>query len=178
MLAKKLLAIDKIQAFVKQICLLGVICKVFDRKILSNEKFCFLWDLCYQYLNFLLRAIVNKDLQIFSKMCAPDQWTEIKGKRVIRRSQSSTSQTFSDLFTHIQLSSGKFTFLASNVRFYIFFFRPSCWLAHNQLSWNLLLFSCIPIGQLCLGEPDYNSRTVTFFWFLFLICSAKAMPKK
>ena len=25
-----------------QICLLGVICKVFDRKILSNEKFCFL----------------------------------------------------------------------------------------------------------------------------------------
>ena len=121
MLAKKLLAIDKIQAFVKQICLLGVICKVFDRKILSNEKFCFLWDLCYQYLNFLLRAIINKDLQIFSKMCAPDQWTEIKGKRVIRRSQSSTSQTFSDLFTHIQLSSGKFTFLASNVRFYIFF---------------------------------------------------------
>ena len=54
-------------------------------------------------------------------MCAPDQWTEIKGKRVIRRSQSSTSQTFSDLFTHIQLSSGKFTFLASNVRFYYFF---------------------------------------------------------
>ena len=42
MLAKKLLAIDKIQAFVKQICLLGVICKVFDRKILSYEKFCFL----------------------------------------------------------------------------------------------------------------------------------------
>ena len=122
MLAKKLLAIDKIQAFVKQICLLGVICKVFDRKILCNEKFCFLWDLCYQYLNFLLRAIINKDLQVFSKMCAPDQWTEIKGKRVIRRSQSSTSQTFSDLFTHIQLSSGKFTFLASNVRFYIFFF--------------------------------------------------------
>ena len=121
MLAKKLLAIDKIQAFVKRICLLGVICKVFDRKILSNEKFCFLWDLCYQYLNFLLRAIINKDLQIFSPMCAPDQWTEIKGKRVIRRSQSSTSQTFSDLFTHIQLSSGKFTFLASNVRFYIFF---------------------------------------------------------
>ena len=121
MLAKKLLAIDKIQAFVKQICLLGVICKVFDRKILSNEKFCFLWDLCYHYLNFMLRAIINKDLQIVSKMCAPDQWTEIKGKRVIRRSQSSTSQTFSDLFTHIQLSSGKFSFLASNVRFYIFF---------------------------------------------------------
>ena len=121
MLAKKLLAIDKIQAFVKQICLLGVICKVFDRKILSNEKFCFLWDLCYHYLNFMLRAIINKDLQIVSKMCAPDQWTEIKGKRVIRRSQSSTSQTFSDLFTHIQLSSGKFTFLASNVRFYFFF---------------------------------------------------------
>ena len=128
MLAKKLLAIDKIQAFVKQICLLGVICKVFDRKILSNENFCFLWDLCYHYLNFLLRAIINKDLQIVSKMCAPDQWTEIKGKRVIRRSQSSTSQTFYDLFTHIQLSSGKFTFLASNVRFYIFFFvRAADW---------------------------------------------------
>ena len=121
MLAKKLLAIDKIKAFVKQICLLGVICKIFDRKTLSNEKFCFLSDFCYQYVNFLLRAIINKGLQIFSKMCAPDQWTEIKGKRAIRRSQSSTSQTFSDLFTHIQLSSGKFTFLASNVRFYIFF---------------------------------------------------------
>ena len=128
MLAKKLLAIDKIKAFVKQICLLGVICKFFERKILSNETFCFLWDFCYQYLNFLLRAIINKDLQIFSKMCAPDQWTEIKGKRAIRRSQSSTSQTFSDLFTHIQLSSGKFTFLASNVRFYLFFFvRVADW---------------------------------------------------
>ena len=39
MLAKKLLAIDKIQAFVKQICLLGVICKVFERKIFLMKNF-------------------------------------------------------------------------------------------------------------------------------------------
>ena len=29
-------------------------------------------------------------------------------------------------------------------------FFTSCWLAHNQLSWNVLLVSCNPIGQLCL----------------------------
>ena len=26
------------------------------------------------------------------------------------------------------------------------FFFTSCWLAHNQISWNVLLFSCNPIG--------------------------------
>ena len=29
-------------------------------------------------------------------------------------------------------------------------FLTSCWLAHNQLPWNVLLFSCNLIGQLCL----------------------------
>ena len=33
-------------------------------------------------------------------------------------------------------------------------------MAHNQLSWNVLLFSCNPIGQLCLSGPSYSSRTV------------------
>ena len=28
------------------------------------------------------------------------------------------------------------------------------------LSSNVLLFSCNPIGQLCLGGPGYSSRTV------------------
>ena len=38
-------------------------------------------------------------------------------------------------------------------------FFTSCWLAHNQRSRNALLFSRNPIGQLCLGGPDYSSRT-------------------
>ena len=27
-------------------------------------------------------------------------------------------------------------------------------------NWNVLLFSCNPIGQLCLSGPSYRSRTV------------------
>ena len=34
------------------------------------------------------------------------------------------------------------------------------WLVHNQLSWNVLLFFCNPIGQLYLGGPGYKSGTV------------------
>ena len=41
---------DKITASVKQICLLGVICKVWERKTLTNEKF------CYQY--FTINTVV------------------------------------------------------------------------------------------------------------------------
>ena len=33
-------------------------------------------------------------------------------------------------------------------------------LAHNQLSWNVLLFSNDLIGQLCLSGSGYSSRTV------------------
>ena len=43
MLTTKFLLDDKITACVKQICLLGVLCKVSDRNTLTNEKF------CYQY---------------------------------------------------------------------------------------------------------------------------------
>ena len=32
-------------------------------------------------------------------------------------------------------------------------FVTSCWLAHNKLPWNVLLFSCNLIGQLCLMAP-------------------------
>ena len=39
---KKSLAGDKITACVKQICLLGVICKVSNRKTLSGKTLCFL----------------------------------------------------------------------------------------------------------------------------------------
>ena len=49
-----------------------------------------------------------------------------------------------------------------------FFFFMSCWLAHNQLSGNyVLLFSCYPIGPLCLSGLGYSSHTVThkkLFW--------------
>ena len=31
----------------------------------------------------------------------------------------------------------------------------------KQLSWNVLLFSCHPIGQLCLGDSGDSSRTVS-----------------
>ena len=33
-------------------------------------------------------------------------------------------------------------------------------LIDNQLSRNVLLFSCNTIGQLCLGDPSYSSHTV------------------
>ena len=39
--AKKLQVDDKPTAFVKEICLLGVVCKVLNRKILSGETFCY-----------------------------------------------------------------------------------------------------------------------------------------
>ena len=34
------------------------------------------------------------------------------------------------------------------------------WLAQNQLSWNVLVLSSNPIGQLCLNGPGYSGRTV------------------
>ena len=37
------------------------------------------------------------------------------------------------------------------------------WLAHDQLSRNLMLFSCDPIIQLCLSGRGYRSRTVIRF---------------
>ena len=40
MAAKTLLVDRKITACVKQICLLGVVCKVLNRKTLSGEAFC------------------------------------------------------------------------------------------------------------------------------------------
>ena len=84
MVAKKLLVDDKITACVKQIFLLGDIRKVFNRKTLSGETFCFLEKRSgYQYLNFVLRVT------------------------------------------------------------YCLFTR--CLLANNQLSWNVLLFSCYPL---------------------------------
>ena len=39
-------------------------------------------------------------------------------------------------------------------------FFMSWWLALNQLSWNVLLFSCNLICQLCLRGPSYSSHTV------------------
>ena len=47
MLTTKFLLDDKITACVKQTCLLGVICKVSDRKTLTNEKFCSLRNIKY-----------------------------------------------------------------------------------------------------------------------------------
>ena len=41
-------------------------------------------------------------------------------------------------------------------------------LAHDQLSWNVLLFSCNLIGQLCLSGPGYSSRPVNIHWKFFV----------
>ena len=43
----------------------------------------------------------------------------------------------------------------------------SCWLAHKQLSRNLLSFFCNPSGELC--GPGYSSRTVNFFFKFFFL---------
>ena len=89
---------DRITAYVKEICLLGVVFKVSNT--LSGETFCFPEKCLLSILNFKLRE--------------------------------------------------------TNC------FFTSCLLAHKQLSRNVLLFSCNPIGQLCLSGPDYSSGTVKY----------------
>ena len=96
MVEKKLLVNDKITASVNQICLLGVICKNSNRKILSGETFCFLERL----------------LSIF-------------------RFFPELTSVFNELL-----------------------------IGPEQLPWNVLLFSCNPIGQLCLSGPGYSSRAL------------------
>ena len=54
--ANKVSVDEKITACIKQICLQGVVCKVSNRKTLSCETFCFLENICHQYLNVVLRA--------------------------------------------------------------------------------------------------------------------------
>ena len=55
--AKKLLVHNKITACVKEICLLGVVCKVSNRKISSGETVCFPEKRLLSILNFALRVI-------------------------------------------------------------------------------------------------------------------------
>ena len=52
MVAEKLPGDDKITACIKQICLLGVICKGSNRKTLSGETFCFLEEHLLSIFNF------------------------------------------------------------------------------------------------------------------------------
>ena len=54
--AKKLLVDDKITASGKEICLLGVVCKVSNRKTLSAETFCLPEKRLQSILNFVLRV--------------------------------------------------------------------------------------------------------------------------
>ena len=51
---KKLLVDDKITACVKETCLLGVVCKVLNGKILSGEIFCIPEKRLPSISNFLL----------------------------------------------------------------------------------------------------------------------------
>ena len=96
--AKKFLVHDKITTCAKELVLLGVVCKVSNRKTLSGETFCFPEKRLPSILNFVLRVT------------------------------------------------------------YCFF--TGCWFANNQPAWNVLLFFCNPIGQLCLSGPGYSCRTV------------------
>ena len=43
----------------------------------------------------------------------------------------------------------------------------SSWLANNQLFWNVLLFSCNLISQLCPSGSSYGSRTVSDYLHCF-----------
>ena len=52
---KKLLVDDKITACVKQICLVGAICKVSNKKHCLVKHSAFLKNIRYQYFNFVLR---------------------------------------------------------------------------------------------------------------------------
>ena len=52
--ARNMLADDKITAYVKEICLLGVVCKV--PNMLSGETFCFPEKCLLSILNFKLRV--------------------------------------------------------------------------------------------------------------------------
>ena len=52
--ARNMLADDKITAYVKEICLLGVVCKVSNT--LSGETFCFPEKCLLSILNFKLRV--------------------------------------------------------------------------------------------------------------------------
>ena len=70
-----------------------------------------------------------------------------------------SGETFCFIEKHL-LSVFKFVLRASC-------FITSSWLADNQLSWNILLFSCNLIGQLCLSGPGYSSHTVTVLPFLY-----------
>ena len=102
--AKKLPLDDKIAACVKEICLLGVVCKVLNRKTLSVETFCFPEKTCAINIEF----------------CA-----------------------------------------LNNLLFFY------------ELLY-VLLFSCNPIGQLCLSGTGYGSRTVSIdyscFFSLINVC--------
>ena len=67
--------------------------------------------------------------------------------------------TFLATFSNVKGLLSKFNF----VLWVTYCFFMSCWLAHSQLFWNVLLFSCNPMGQLCLSGPSYSSCTVTTF---------------
>ena len=53
--ARKLLVDDEITGRVKEICLMGVVCKVSNRKTFSGETFC-LPEILLSILNFVLRV--------------------------------------------------------------------------------------------------------------------------
>ena len=52
-------------------------------------------------------------------------------------------------------------------------FLTGCWLAHYQFSWNVLLFTCDLIGQLCLRWPQSQYSHCTLILLLMFVLSKK-----
>ena len=102
-------------------------------------------------------AMVAKKLLVDDKI--PACVKEIMSPGCYKLCKVSNTQTLSfETFCVLEKSLlSLFTFCtSSNLLFFM-----SCWLAHNQLSWNVLLFSCNLIGQLCLSGPGYSNHTVS-----------------
>ena len=112
---------------------------------------------CKHWLFFLLEVVIllPSEVMIGKKLLVYNKRTACLGViwKVSNR-KTLSGETFCFLEKCL-LSIFKFDALSN-----LFFFFPTSWLVLNQLSWNVLLFSCDPIGQPCLSDPGYSSHTV------------------
>ena len=77
--AKKLLVYNKITACVKDICLLGVVCKVSNRKTLSSQTVCFPEKRLLSILSFARRLFIVSFLFFFYELLIGRPTTNILG---------------------------------------------------------------------------------------------------
>ena len=102
----------------------------------------------------LTHWVLNRNFQTFCLNGSHPWKTIIQHKITFIR-----TFTFLATFSNVKGLLSKFNF----VLWVTYCFFMSCWLAHSQLFWNVLLFFCNPMGQLCLSGPGYSSCTVTTF---------------